>query len=516
MKKVFSKLIAVVTTMAMFVGVLALTACNSDKDEGVDGTYTCTYEGAMGSDDFTLILSNSKDAQMNISLMNGAVVDAYFGTYTAEDNEVSVKGLNNPDNVNSKTPGLWNDVIDAKTGDCNVTVNKTDNTFTFKPTGNQGGIDVPIEGEEDTWTGGEIKKAVKYVTNGTDSQTMDVFVPTTETALPLLVTIHGGKFIMGSSTMMENVYEYFRDKGFVCASLNYTLGTATYPQGVIDCKTAVQYLVDHATEYKIDTDKIVVMGESAGSTIASLVALSGAGDFKATGAEDYTFKVNTYVDFYGPVSNGNANIGANTDEGVTAWLGEETAVDLASYWTGMFSCKNIWIQHGDADTSVNKAHAELLKEAIDSYNESQTIPPAKINVNYEIIAGANHMDDKFYTDENLGKLCDWLYDVYGIQTAELIATYTYTSTSTNPFTQEEVTDIFELKLYSDGSCTIGIPAGNDMVKGPFKGSYTLTGTTLTVTGLSGVPGVGYTFVSDGGFTATVDTTENTFAPQVVE
>ncbi len=621
MKKVFGKLIAIVMTLAMIVGVLALTACNDDKDKGVDGTYTATVVTDMGENVFTLTLSNGKDAQMTIKA--GPINDTYFGTYTAESNDVSVKGLNNPDNKNSKTPGLWNDIIDAKTGDCKVTLNKDNKTFTFKPTGNsselpplpegdnvftyshtgamgtdtftltlgdnnsatmkisnamftdtftgiytrneneveikgltgntamgsdvhpglfadmidpqtgdckvtlntsektftfkptgqQGGIPGPIGGEDD-WKGGEIKKAVKYVAGGTDNQTMDVFIPTTETALPLLVTIHGGAFKMGSATMMKNVYGYFRDKGFVCASLNYTLGEATYPQGVIDCKTAVQYLVDHATEYKIDTTKIVVMGESAGSTIASLVALSKASDFKATGAEDYTFSVNAYIDFYGPISNGNANIGANVDGGVNAWLGTgNTAVDLSTYLTGMFSCKNIWIQHGDADTSVNKAHAELFKAAIDAYNESVSVPPAKINnVHYEILTGAGHMDDAFYTNENLGKLYDWLCDVYDIVTAEVTATYSYELTSTNPMTQQEVTDIFELKLYSDGSCTLGIPAGNEMVKGPFKGSYTLEGTTLTVTGLANVPAFGYTFVAEGGFTATVNTTANTFTP----
>lgn len=513
MKKVFGKLIAIVMTMAMIVGVLALTACNDDKDKGVDGTYTCTITGAMGNDDFTLTLTNGKDAQMNIRFMNGQVNDAYFGTYTAEGNEVSVKGLTS-ETAQSPHPGLWGDLIHTDSGDCEVTLNTADKTFTFKSTGQQGGIPGPIGGEDD-WKGGEIKKAVKYVAGGTDSQTMDVFVPTTtETALPLLVTIHGGAFKMGDSAMMKNVYGYFRDKGFVCASLNYTLGEATYPQGVVDCKTAVQYLVDHATEYKIDTSKIAVMGESAGSTIASLVALSKASDFKATGAEDYTFSVNTYIDFYGPISNGNANIGTNVDSGVNAWLGtNNTAVDLSTYLTGMFSCKNIWMQHGDADMSVNKAHAELFKAAIDAYNEATTIPPAKINnVHYEILAGANHMDDKFYTDKNLGDLYDWLCDVYGIATAEVTATYSYELTSTNPMTQQEVTDIFELKLYSDGSCTLGIPAGNEMVKGSFKGSYTLEGTTLTVTGLANVPAFGYTFVAEGGFTATVNTTANTFTP----
>ena len=623
LKKVW---IAIAVVALLATTILAFTAC----DKGVDGTYTYTVQGDMGENKFTLTLSNGKDAQMDISA--GPINDSYFGTYVVNEGKVEITRLYNENNENSKTPGLWNDIIDAETGncvvvlgedgtftfeptgnesalpdlpgggddvgansykfvlqgaigtdtftltikdettvelkisnamftdvftgtytrngnelaikglvgntmmgenvhpglfgdiinadtgDCDVVLNDTDKSFTFKPTGGQGGIPGGDIGGEDTWANGTIYTDVKYVADGTDAQTMNVYVPAEGESLPLFVMIHGGKFTMGGAEMMSDVYSYFRDKGFVCASLNYTLGEATYPQAVIDCKTAVQYLVDNADTYHIDATKIVVMGESAGSTIASLVSLSKSSDFKAEGAADYTFSVSAYVDFYGPISNGNANIGENVDGGVNAWLGEQPAVDLASYFTGMFSCKNIWIQHGDADTSVNKAHAELFKAAIDAYNENCTIPPAKIsNVHFEILAGAGHMDDAFYTAENMSALYEWLCETFGISigggVVEADATYTYTAKSINPFTGAEMTDVFELKLLTDGTCTLGIPAGNDTVKGPFAGTYTLNGQTVVVTGLTNVPGVGYTFVKEGGFVAKLND-KNEFAPVV--
>ncbi len=624
MKKLFKNLTALYSAATLFACCSVLTACGS-SEVSILGTYTATVVNDLGDNVFTLTLSEGNVAQMAIAA--GPIGDTYTGTYTAEGYDVSIKGLSNPDNTNSTTPGLWNDVIDASTGDCEVTVNPEDYTFEFKPTGGSSLPDLEDEdsssgdssasGESytcsitgdlgtdtftltlgddavatmviasaifsDTFTGSYVRtdnivditgligdtsigtgvhpslygdyidpetgdcqvtlnddytftftpigdsssggddttiewsgtayEAVSYVENGTDEQTMDVYVPESEEAMPLLVTIHGGMFTMGSSSMMSDIYEYFRSLGFVCASLNYTLGAATYPQGVIDCKTAVQYLVDNASTYNIDSSKIIVMGESAGSTIASLVSLSGAADFKASDSDsDYTFEVNTYIDFYGPVSNGDPDIGENIDGGVTNWLGEEAAIDLSSYFTGMFPCKNIWIQHGDADTSVNVAHAELFKAAIDEYNAAQEYDIAKINTYYEILEGAGHMDDAFYTDENLGNLYGWLCDVYGIVNAELVGTYTYTVESTNSYTGEAVTDVFELNLYDDGSCTIGIPDGTDYVKGPYSGSYVLDGSTITVSGLADVPSFGYTFVVDGGFTATLDDTNNTFTP----
>ena len=306
-----------------------------------DNVYTFVLEGAIGTDTFTLTLKDGGIAEMQIA--NAMFTDVFTGTYTQDDNKVSIKGLvGNTMMGENVHPGLFGDIINADTGDCEVIINDTDKSFTFLPTGSEGGID--IGGNEEEWTGGTTYADVAYGEG--ESQTMDVYVPTEGESLPLFVMIHGGAFKFGDADMMSDVYGYFRDKGFVCASLNYTLGEGTYPQAVIDCKTAVQYLVDNAETYHIDPSKIVVMGESAGSTIGSLVALSGASDFKAEGASDYTFEVTTYIDFYGPISNGDANIGENVDGGVNAWLGDAAAIDLASYFTGMFSCKNIWIQRG--------------------------------------------------------------------------------------------------------------------------------------------------------------------------
>ncbi len=614
MKKLFKNLTAIYSAATLFACCSVLTACSSDE-VNILGTYVATVVNDLGDNVFTLTLSEENVAQM--SIVAGPISDIYTGTYTNEGYDVSIKALSNPDNTNSTTPGLWNDIIDAETGDCEVTVNPEDYTFEFKSTGgsalpdledddstsSEGTYTCSITGDlgtddftltlgddavatmvianalfSDTFTGsyvqsgnvvditglvgdtalgtgvhpslyedyidpdtgdcqvtlnddytftftligessdddtvewsGNVYEDVYYVENGSDQQTMDVYVPDSEESMPLLVAIHGGMFTMGSASMMSDIYEYFRSLGFVCASLNYTLGAATYPQGVIDCKTAVQYLVDNASTYNIDSSKIIVMGESAGSTIASLVSLSGAADFKASDADsDYTFEVNTYIDFYGPVSNGDPDIGDNIDGGVTNWLGEATAIDLSSYLTDSQSCRNIWIQHGDADTSVNVAHAQLFKAAIDEYNAAHAT--AAINTYYEILEGATHMDDAFYTDENLGNLYDWLCEVYSITSAELVGTYTYTVESTNAITGEEVTDVFELNLYDDASCTIGIPDGTDYVKGPYSGSYVLDGSAITVSGLTDVPSFGYSFVVDGGFSATLDDTNNTFTP----
>lgn len=596
MKKLLTRSLALLAVLAVALFGLAACGPNEETPEGVDGTYTCTVVNDLGDNEFTLILSNGSEAQMNIAA--GPINDAYFGTYVADGDNVAITGLNNPNNPNSTTPGLWNDIIDAETGDCDVVLDRENNTFTFVPTGNSAlpelpegdnvytyehtgdigtdtftltlgddnvatmqisnavftdtytgtytisGNDVSIKGltgetmmgtgapglfptlidtttgdcevtlnpadntftfkptgaevgGDDEWTGGETYEGVAYVEDGTSDQTMNIYVPQSQEALPLMVTIHGGGFKFGSATMdmvMTNVYGYFRDNGYVCASLNYTMGVGTYPQAIIDCKTAVQYLVDNAETYNIDATNITVMGESAGAYLAIMTSLTGADDFLGDRTESYTFDVTNLIDFYGPIY-------ADTDTGIEEFVGNTTtqAANPETYLVSGNTDLNIWIQHGTGDTSVNyQQHSEKFAAALEE---------AGYDVEYSTIEGAGHMDASFYTDENLGKVFAWL----GGEVAEVVGTYSCTITSTNPITGEDVTDVFELVLYSDGTCTIAIPDGNDMVKGPYSGTYTLDGDTITVNGLS-VPPIGYTFVSEGSFAATLNSADGTFTP----
>lgn len=366
--------------------------------EEAAGTYTYTYTNGLGVEE-TMQIVLDEDGNITLSMPDHLyITDSYTGTYTISGNSVNV--------VFSDMHSLLADNFTAEddgTYTATITLNTTAYTFTF-------GTDSSDEDEEEeAWEGGTVYEDLAYVEDGTSDQVMDLYVPDSDTAMPLFVTIHGGAFTMGDADMMSDIYEYFRDEGYVVASLNYTLGAGTYPAAVQDCKTAVQFLCDNAKTYNIDTGNIILMGESAGSCIASLVALSGASDFMMDDQETaYTFSVTTYVDFYGPVSNGNSSLDSSyINGGVTNWLGDSEAVDLADYLDET-TCTNIWIQHGDSDTTVNYAQAEAFYTLLTDYNANTA---EKFNVYYELLEGAVHMDDAFYTDENLASLLSWLTEI---------------------------------------------------------------------------------------------------------
>lgn len=100
---------------------------------------------------------------------------------------------------------------------------------------------------------------------------------------PLLVYIHGGGWASGDKYKILRsdslaVLNKLTDKGFAVATIEYRLVSwkprRTAYDSVVDCKDAIQFLIDHAADYSIDPKNIVVMGESAGGHLSLVTAYS--------------------------------------------------------------------------------------------------------------------------------------------------------------------------------------------------------------------------------------------------
>src|SRR5205085_8958681 len=80
------------------------------------------------------------------------------------------------------------------------------------------------------------------------------------------------------------------EAGYNVASINYRLAPAyTYPAPIEDLQAVLAYLRSHATELSIDTNKLILLGRSAGGQIV----LSAA----------YTLRdraIKGVISFYGP------------------------------------------------------------------------------------------------------------------------------------------------------------------------------------------------------------------------
>ena len=95
------------------------------------------------------------------------------------------------------------------------------------------------------------------------------------TALPAVLEIHGGGFVMGDLTMMDGFCDMVAaDFPAVVVSVNYRLAPEDpFPAGVEDCYAALSWLADHAAELGVDPARIAVAGQSAGGGLAAATAL---------------------------------------------------------------------------------------------------------------------------------------------------------------------------------------------------------------------------------------------------
>jgi acetyl esterase/lipase len=130
------------------------------------------------------------------------------------------------------------------------------------------------------WGQGDIqtKTSVEYAVHDGVSLVGDLYSPATGGAHAAMLFIHGGGFARGSKAGYGNTWgPYLAARGYVVFAIDYRLSKptqTTWPQALLDCKAGLQYLRGNATALGIDSDRIGVGGDSAGASLAALVAVT--------------------------------------------------------------------------------------------------------------------------------------------------------------------------------------------------------------------------------------------------
>lgn len=123
------------------------------------------------------------------------------------------------------------------------------------------------------------KLDVAYSPGGADT-TLDVFSPRQGAdALATVVWIHGGAWISGEKRDVAPYLRILAAEGYTTVGVNYSIAPeAIYPKAVEQVNTALSYLLENAAELRIDPDRIILAGDSAGSQIASQLAVLTTND----------------------------------------------------------------------------------------------------------------------------------------------------------------------------------------------------------------------------------------------
>jgi acetyl esterase/lipase len=93
-------------------------------------------------------------------------------------------------------------------------------------------------------------------------------------ALPLVVYLHGGGWMLGSIESFDTVVRALANaSGAIVASVGYRLAPEhPFPAGLDDAIAAVRGLHERARELGADPDRMAIAGDSAGGNLATVVA----------------------------------------------------------------------------------------------------------------------------------------------------------------------------------------------------------------------------------------------------
>ena len=139
--------------------------------------------------------------------------------------------------------------------------------------------------------GAQTERDIEYARPGGEPQLLDVFVPEGQGPFPAAILVHGGGFEAGDKqTYITYIFEPLSKAGFVWFSIDYRLSPKhRFPAATDDVEEAIRWVRRNADKYKVDADRLALIGESAGGHLVSYV---GARNLP-------TSRVAAVVPFYG-------------------------------------------------------------------------------------------------------------------------------------------------------------------------------------------------------------------------
>jgi len=150
-------------------------------------------------------------------------------------------------------------------------------------------------------------KSVRYATVDGQDLMLDVWPvsattnATTRTPRPAIIRLHGGGWIAGTRSEFPEWNTWLNELGFVVFDVEYRLAPPVrWLDEVGDVKCALGWVASHAAQYRIDSNRISIMGNSAGGHLAMLAAYTMGDPIVSSSCDAVRVKINAVVNIYGP------------------------------------------------------------------------------------------------------------------------------------------------------------------------------------------------------------------------
>ena len=114
---------------------------------------------------------------------------------------------------------------------------------------------------------------IVYDESAPDICKLDTYRVAREGKYPVLFYIHGGGFVAGDKKYRRALSRWSANQGYFVVNVNYGLGPdCLFPEPLRQIVRAFNWGEKHAEELNLDTDRMIVSGDSAGGYYAAMLA----------------------------------------------------------------------------------------------------------------------------------------------------------------------------------------------------------------------------------------------------
>ncbi|WP_409158395.1 alpha/beta hydrolase fold domain-containing protein [Pectobacterium sp. B2J-2] len=276
---------------------------------------------------------------------------------------------------------------------------------------------------------GDVVYAQVKSTRSVRQMHMSVLVPRNDELKPAIIYFPGGGFTTSEHDKFIEMRMALAEAGFVVVAAEYRTIPDIFPAPVIDAKSAVRYIRQHAIEYGVDPKRIGVLGDSAGGWLAQMLGTTnGDQSFDKGDNLSQSSDVQAVATLYG-ISD-LRNIGEGFSEviqrvhhspaateallvngaafrnfaGASITDSPEKALNASPVGHLSGHTPPFLIMHGSKDSLVSPEQSATLYGLLKK---------AGNHANYVLIEGAEHGDYHWYQPAVISKVVDWFRQTLG-------------------------------------------------------------------------------------------------------
>ena len=240
----------------------------------------------------------------------------------------------------------------------------------------------------------QVADPIRYADDGDPYHVMTVFPPEGDGPFPALIVIHGGGCARGTRFKNDVVpsAEMYARRGIASFSIDYRLSTPdapSWPANIQDVVCAMRHLKENATRYRIDPERVAVLGHSAGGHLAALVGtLQGDEPFLegACGNPDISSRVVLVVAYAGP-GDGDLMGMLKSSPSIAQFLGV-TYSDAPELWRRAFP--SFYISPDDPVFVIVQGTEDQTVPFQGSVSFADQLEAAGVETHLVLIEGAGH------------------------------------------------------------------------------------------------------------------------------